>query len=742
MRRIPAWPFIAVAALAVIFAVRLAAIPEPLGSSSSSVTFTDRSGAPLGTIVSRDDSYRSAVPVDSVSPNALRAILAAEDARFFEHGPVDAPALLRAAYQAAGCLCVVSGGSTITMQLARNQFALPSTVRGKLLQMLYAARIEAGSSKSEVLQAYLNGVAMGENIYGIEAAARNYFGVASSDLDLAQASFLAGLPNDPSGLDPRAHWRAAKERQRYVLARMVALHFTSANDAAVALAEPLHLRPRAGAPDDAAHMAFRLRDDATSDDRAVRTTIDLDLQRFVQAQVRDVVTSLAGHNLTQAAAIVIDNASGDVLAYVGSTGYYDGAYKGSNDGVTALRQPGSTLKPFLYEYAFEHGMLSPSTVLADVPQSYAIANGQLYSPQDYDGRFAGPVVPRIALAESLNVPAVRVLRRVGVDAFLERLRQLGMRDLKRAPEYYGLGLTLGAGEVRLADLAHAYLVMARGGSAIPLRYRTGDATAEATQIGDRNAWLRVTDMLADPYARARVFGRHSTLDLPFAAAVKTGTSTGPRDTWTVGFTRDYTVGVWAGNFSGATLSRVAGVSGAGPLWNRIMLHLHERREPAAFDLPEGTHRVALCGTTGSRDLRGCTNVVQELLASGERAVASATLDANVFDDWRAANGRTKQASLRILFPHDGARFEDRLDARDPRRNEQQIVFVAAHPAGANVRWSLDGRTLQQRGERAYWTLEPGSWTLRADDGSQTSTVHFEVRRAQQRASRGFIVVSR
>jgi len=323
------------------------------------------------------------------------------------------------------------------------------------------------------------------------------------------------------------------------------------------------------------------------------------------------------------------------------------------------------------------------------------------------------------------------------------LRELGMRDLRRAPEYYGLGLTLGAGEVRLADLARAYLVMARGGSDIPLRYRMDDPASEAVQIGDRNAWLRVTDILADSYARSRVFGRHSTLDLPYAVAVKTGTSTGPRDIWTVGFTRDYTVGVWAGNFSGAEMSRVSGVSGAGPLWNRIMLHLHEHREPAPFDVPDGTQRVALCGTTGSSDVRGCSNVVQELMSRDNPPGSAANIDmATAFDDWRAANGDTQQAALRILSPHDGALFEDRLDPRDPRRDEQQIRFIAAHRPNAQIRWTLNGRVLQQHGERAYWTLEPGAWTLRAYDGVRTSSVRFYVRRMQPDGTRGFIVVSR
>ncbi|MGZ3506055.1 MAG: penicillin-binding protein 1C [Vulcanimicrobiaceae bacterium] len=742
MRKTLAWITFAGVALCLYLGVRASAIPSSaLASHGGSIEFLDRSGIPLGTILSPDQAHEVSVPLERVSPFFVRAIVATEDSRFYHHGAVDAFALARAAAQAVQCGCIESGASTISMQLARMKFDIQSSLRGKLLQILYAWRIENGSSKDAILAAYVNRVAMGGNVYGIEAAARTYFGIPASDLDLAQASLLAGIPNDPVGLDPRAHWADVRRRQSYVLARMVATRGIAQRQADVARREQLHLVSDASSLRAAQHLLFRLareRADATS---PVRTTIDLPLQRFVEQQAREVVAALDGHDVTQAAALVIDNTNGDVLAYVGSLDYFDDAYLGRNDGVHALRQPGSTLKPFLYDYALERRVVRPQTVLADVPASYAIPNGRLYSPQDYDRRFAGPVLVRLALANSLNVPAVRVLSRVGVPAFLDRLHKLGFTDLQRSPGYYGLGLTLGAGEVSLWNLAHAYVTMARNGSAVPLRTMADDPPAHPAQIGDAATWELVTDMLADRYARAAAFGVGSVIDMPFPAAVKTGTSSGLHDTWAVGFTREYTVAVWAGNFTGAPMRAIAGVSGAGPLWNRIMLHLYERREPPPFDPPDGYRRVRLCSRTGSRNLRGCREVVSEYLDRGdlEAPVRDSQQTLAGVDEWRAAQGETR-GPLRVLFPHDGDVFEDNLGPHDPRRAQQRIAFIAAHPAGTRLRWEINGTTLgPDTADRADWTARRGTWTLSVTDGHEVARVKFTVVRARTRQMRGFIV---
>ena len=695
-----------------VFAVPASA----LAPASTAVTFTDRSGMPLGTVLSSDSRRAVAVPLAGISPFVSQAVVAAEDKRFYSHGGVDWLAVARASLQTLRCACVQSGASTIDMQVARMHFGLGNGVRAKIVQAWDAERIDAGSGKRAILAAYLNRMAMGGDVYGIEAAARAYFGIPARDLDLAQSALLAGIPNDPVRLNPRAHWEAARARQRYVLARMAADRMITSEQAAVAAREEIHVRPQGADLAGAQQLLFALASRTRDARGPLRTTIDLPLQRFVQAQARQVVAALSSHNVTQASALVVDNRNGDILAYLGSLDYFDDAYLGRNDGVQALRQPGSTLKPFLYEYALETRTITPQTVLADVPSSYAIPSGEIYSPQDYDRLFSGPVSVRTALANSLNVPAVRVLSNVGVPPFLNRLHALGFAHLRRSPAHYGLGLTLGAGDVTLWDLAHAYVTLARNGSAIPLRALQSDAPPRGVQIGDPAYWKLITNILSDRYARAQAFGIGSVIDMPFPAAVKTGTSSGYRDTWTVGYTPEYTVAVWVGNFTGAPMQQVAGVSGAGPLWNRIMLHLYRRRDPPAFAPPS-----------------------RALLARHPHALAAA-LQSPRYDEWRVEQGRTTVA-LRVLFPHDGDRFEDRLPQSDPHRNEQQIAFRISRPRGAQVTWSLDGRVLARDGADAYyWTVQTGTWKLCVRIANGSDCVRFTVVPRTAHPKRGFAVI--
>ncbi len=642
----PSVPLVTLAAFSLLWFVARAGLGfdvRTLPHGRGTVHFTDRTGLPLGSIAASDVRNSAWVRLDRVSPYFLRAILAAEDARFYDHGAVDAGALLRAAAEYVVDGEARSGGSTIAMQPARSIRHVPGGVRGKVVQIVDAERIVLRSPPNAVLEAYVNRVPMGGDIYGIEAAARSYFGISAADLDLAQSALLAAIPNDPSRLSPYANWRGLRARQRYVLDRMEEGGLISRAQAAAAAGERLEILPPAGGPRTAQHFLFALYPHVPQERTLVRTTLDASLQRYVQAQVLAVTSSLGNRHVTDAAALVVDNATGDVLAYVGSPDYFSDVLLGRNNGVAALRQPGSSLKPFTYELALERGAIASTTILQDAPATYAIPGGELYQPADYSTRFAGPVRVRYALANSLNVPAVRVLSRVGVGALLERLHQLGFSHLERPASYYGLGLTLGSGEVTLEELVRAYATMARDGAAIPLRMTLDAPVRASVQIGDAATWALVTRMLADPHARALSFGVNSILRLPFPAAVKTGTSSDYRDTWTVGFTRDYTVGVWAGNFDGSAMQGVSGVTGAAPLWNHIMLHLYERRDdPPAFASPPGFVRVAICATTGRRPTAACGAVVAEWIRPAQRAA------------WR--RGAVRVAGLHIVFPADGDIF--------------------------------------------------------------------------------------
>jgi penicillin-binding protein 1C len=718
-------PFIAVvAAAATLLGVYLWGVDvSTLARGRDAVTFTDRTGAPLGTILASDSSHAVFVPLSRVSPAFVDAIVAAEDARFYRHGAVDVPALIRAARELIVYGEPRSGGSTIAMQLAR--LLQPS---GKLAQIVDAERIAVRSSKTAILEAYVNRVPMGGNLYGVEAAARTYFGEPASDLDVAQASLLAAIPNDPGRLSPDTGWKALRARQHYVLGRMAALGDISPAQASRALGETLHVRRHDAGIADAAHALFYLYSRVPPGSGRVRTTLDRALQRFVQAQTRDVAGALDAYHVNDAAALVVDNATGAVLAYVGSPDYFSDEILGRNDGVQALRQPGSSLKPFTYEAALENGTIRSTTILPDVPSTYAIPGGKLYQPADYSGRFSGPVRVRYALANSLNVPAVHVLSSLGVDVLLDRLHALHFEHLDHPASYYGLGLTLGSGEVTLWELVQAYATMARSGSYVPL-HLTGNA-APARPVGTAATWALVGNMLADPHARVKAFGIHSVLEMPFWAAVKTGTSSDFRDTWTVGFSREYTVGVWVGNFDGSAMRGVSGVTGAGPLWNRIMLHLHENGDPPPYPPPPGYVRVRICATTGHAPLAGCRAVVEEWVLPRDVAFVRHAVPLTLtheYDPWLAQHREIASRRVRIVFPHDGDVFERNAVTSPLQAREQRLALRAIAPSIGAVLWSANGVPLAlDANGTAFLPVRLGTWTVRAYDGRSADTVTIHV----------------
>lgn len=704
------------------------------------LAFVDRNGLPLGTILGRDDRHTVAVPLARVAPSFREAVVAVEDRRFWQHGALDAAALLRALAQALATRSMPGGASTLSMQLARLLYPVSPNLAGKFTEAVVAQRLENGLTKAQILEAYCNRAPMGSNIYGVEAAARTYFGSDAAHLDLAQAALLAALPNDPVRLDPYRHWAALRARQRYVLARMVAAGYVSSGEAAQAAAEDVALRPRGAGILAGAHFLFFLAPQIEPERARVQTSLDRPLQTFVEAQVRDVLRSLGRYEVHDAAALVIDNRTAQILAYVGSPDYFGDRELGRNDGVQALRQPGSALKPFLYELALEGRVVRPATILADVPAVYAIPGARMYRPIDYAQRFTGPVRVRLALANSLNVPAVRVLERVGVPDFLARLHALGFTHLTKPPEFYGLGLTLGGGEVSLFELARAYVTLARSGAPTALR-TTLDGAAPAADFasaaqGDPS-WALVTDMLADPHARAGSFGVDSILALPFPAAAKTGTSSDFRDTWTAGFTRDYTVAVWVGNFDGSPMRGISGVTGAAPIWSRIMLHLHERSEPGPFDPPRGYALRPICAQTGTRPGPGCGAVVAEYLDADDRARyanAPARAPGAVYDPWLVHQPLRRSLGTRILFPRDGDRFAYAAGGAG-----QILKFEVAGATGTALQLTLNGRPLSARGGDYLWPLRLGSYELVARARGARDAVRFDVVPPPRAGRAGFTV---
>ena len=719
-----------------------------------SIKFYDRHGLLLQELLSADSNRSVAVGLEQVSPYFLQAIIATEDKNFYDHHGIDYTAILRAAYQNIRSGKVVSGGSTITLQLARLLHPKERTIFNKLREAFHAYRLEAGMNKSEILRVYVNRLPMGGNLYGIEGASRAYFGIPASELTLAQATLLAAIPNSPNHLNPYHHLVQIKKRQRTVLERMLQQGMIPSDRLEGVLKENIQLKPQI-ASFLAPHFVFQLAQDLPPNAQTVKTTINIEFQKLVSEQIQQVLAQLRSYHVTNAAALLLDNRNGEVLAYVGSADYFDNENSGQYDGVRALRQPGSALKPFLYQQAMEEGF-HPATLISDIPTHYRMPSG-LYSPKNYSETFHGPVRLREALANSLNVPAVRTLVKIGTDKFLKRLKEYQFDSLDKDAEYYGVGLALGGGEVSLYEITRAYLCLARMGKFQPVREITEINEVTQPPLPAARAIslplfsYLVTDIMSDPFARSSEFGFYSVLNLPFPCAAKTGTSFRFCDNWTVGFTRDYTLGIWVGNFDHSSMMKVSGITGAGPLFANIMYSLYQNKTwPEKYDPPEGLVRHPICPLSGKRPNKYCPSRLEEFitlrdlaeyeadectmhLADGNRSKTVVPAEFRVWADQlgiESASHPVNQAVVEIVHPKNKAVYY-RLPNLKPEF--QSIRFQAeSYPNSAILSWFLNDQFLQRTsGKHEFlWQVTPGNFVLKAvtgDDENIGSQVEFEVR---------------
>ena len=521
-------------------------------------------------------------PLAKIAPALRTDLIASEDKRFLWHRGVDwigVASALRDRIEGRG---PQRGASTLTMQLAG--FLAPDLAkpgarswRDKARQMRAAMEIEAGWTKPQILEAYLNLAGYRGEAQGISAAAYGLFGKAPDALSVQDALLLTALLPSPQADPGEVARRACMLGHVADCAAMRAAAFTMLSSA----------RRLAIDPGLAPHLARKL---LTEPGIKATTTLDTGIQRVAAIALARQLQGLGSDRARDGAVVVVDNASGDVLAYVGGVG---GASTAAQvDGADAYRQAGSTLKPFLYAQVIEKGYLTPASILDDSPVQLDTASG-LYVPQNYDHEFKGPVSVRSALAGSLNVPAVRTLLLAGVESFRDRLWDAGYRGLTEDGAYYGFSLALGSAEVTLLEQANAYRTLANGGRWSPLRIRAEDpAAAYRPVFTPQAAWI-VADMMADPGARAATFGLDSALRLPFWAAVKTGTSKAMRDNWCIGFSDRFTVAVWIGNLEGDSMKAVSGTSGAAPVWREVMLALHRDRPGAAPPRPSGIEQRAV-----------------------------------------------------------------------------------------------------------------------------------------------------
>ncbi|MFZ0505934.1 MAG: penicillin-binding protein 1C, partial [Chthoniobacterales bacterium] len=578
---------------------RLTPVPPDLTKSPpQSVEFVDRTGRPLRRVLQDQRIFRSRCALSEVSSNAIAATLSAEDKRFRNHSGIDALAIMRALWQAVHTGQIRSGASTITEQLVK--LSHPNSDRGvwaKLTEAWAALSLERHWSKDRILEEYLNRLDYGDLQVGLASASADYFEKPPSDLSAAEAAFLAAIPQAPSRLDPFTHFAAVKARQRWVLRRMHANGFLDDAAFARAMAEPLRLREHSREFEAPFFVDLLLERRGTlpPEGGVVRTTVDLGFNQWIDQVIARQLQTLEDKNVTAAAAVVIENATGEVLALSGSGNYFEPG-TGQINGAWSARSAGSALKPFTYVRALEKGAF-PGTVVADVPTDFPTETG-LYHPNNYNRRFYGPVTLRFALANSLNVAAIKVLEREGGPEILyNALRDAGITTLEHPAAYYGLGLTIGNGEVRLLELTNAFASLARLGVCRPFRLLTPTSPgmpttpttegAGARRIFDERASYLLADMLSDNHARAGTFGLNSYLSFDFPVACKTGTSSNYRDNWTFGFTPEFTVGVWVGNPDNSPMHGITGVTGAAPIFHEIMVKLRDRYATSWYYEPSG-----------------------------------------------------------------------------------------------------------------------------------------------------------
>ncbi|MGZ6211906.1 MAG: penicillin-binding protein 1C, partial [Candidatus Binataceae bacterium] len=597
------------------------------------------------------------------------------------------------------------GASTLTMQVAAmldpriaRAAMRQRTAMQKLRQMLAALALERRWSKAQILEAYLNLVTYRGEIEGVGAAARVMFGKAPDGIDAAEAVVLAALIRAPNARAAALGRRAGALRlamdRRDPSREVSSAEISSAIDRALAARASDFTRVT---------LAPRVAEQLLRNGRlTAQSTLDRDLQGFALDALRRHVAEVHERNVDDGAVVVVENSTGEVWAYVGGTGALSSApYV---DGVRAMRQPGSALKPFLYALALERRLLTPASLLEDTPLELPEQRG-LYRPLDYDREFRGLVSMRVALASSLNVPAVRTIGMVGVEAFTGQLRMLGFEGIVEQGDYYGAALALGSADVRLWDLVNAYRTLANGGRYSAMRLSRGGAPEPARQIYSPATAFLISDILADRASRAATFGLENSLATRFWSAVKTGTSKDMRDNWCVGYTGRFTVGVWVGNFSGASMHEVTGITGAAPVWLDVMNYLDQRFGGGAIAKPAG---------------------VTARMVEFPNAVEPAR------EEWFLAGTEPNRQAAhlndtpRILSP-----APDTVIAFDPDipNDRQQVAFVASAGGSGASRWTLDHKTLGPADGVMLWSPSPGVHTLALADaaGRPLDTATFRVR---------------
>lgn len=637
------------------------------------------------------------ISLKDISPSLIKAVIHSEDKRFYDHYGVDWRATMVAIFES---LITTNnrGASTITMQLASilDKELKPKesrrTLSQKWKQIRAAWDIEHTWSKDEILEAYLNLVTFRGELQGISSASRGLFNKEPSGLNEPESLILASLIRSPN-----AQLRDVIKRA-CILTSSIKSQTPCENITSIAekkLSGPYSIRPRIAL---APHVAREL---LQKEEAIVVSTLDADIQRFATEVLKYQLGLLKNQNVHDGAVLVVENKTGHILAYVGNSGLSSSARY--VDGVRARRQAGSTLKPFLYELAIEKRLLTAASVLDDSPLDISTPVG-LYIPQNYDNEFKGLVSVRTALSASLNVPAVRTLMLVGVEPFVNRLKELGFESLNESGDYYGYSLALGSADVSLYELVNTYRTLANDGKWSELRL-TFDKNTNEKQVLEKDATFIISDILSDRESRSATFGFENPLSTRFWTAVKTGTSKDMRDNWCIGYSQKYTVGVWVGNFTGEPMWNVTGITGAAPIWLELMNYLHRSYPSIPPQPPLGVV---------TRKIEFDHHIESEK------------------DEWFIEGTQPSSIELNTIHvnPHIIYPSERTIIALDPDIPERHhLIFFEAKASNTTFQWLLNNKKIGTSSKRVSWKPKKGKYVLSIVDKQNRiiDSVEFEVR---------------
>ena len=753
----------------------------PVGSTK----ILDREGTVLYEVTSDQGERRTLVTLDTIPQVFKNALIASEDARFYDHHGVDVAANLRALKDLILEGRVISGASTLEQQVVKNLYFpnQPRSILHKVREMIASVYWSYTHTKEQTLETYSNVVFFGSRSSGLEAAAQGYFHKSVHDLTLAESALLVGVIPAPSESDPYHHWKVARLGQQKVLDRMLSKGVITKEEHDEALAAAIDIFPPRH-DIQAPHFVFHVLSEGEGEYPGIReggfvihTTLDPTLQRFAEETIRRRLSRLADEHVTDGALLALDPRTGDVLAYVGSRDYFDPSIQGQVDMVQARRQPGSALKPFLYFQAFQQGF-TPASVIADVPVRFSTSEGKSYYPRNYGYQYHGPVSLREALGSSLNIPAVKLLDTLGISSFVGTLGRFGIR-FPESPDHYGLSLVLGGGETTLADVTQAYASLARYAKSVPprtiLEVRDQKNKQQVIQgapkqvplfplapQAEQAAWL-VTNVLSDVQARFISFGEANLLDMGKAVAAKTGTTKDFRDNWAFGYTPDLVIGVWVGNADNTAMQGVSRITGAVPILHDVMQFALQNEKDVVWPPVKGIVTKQICIPSGKLVSEVCPKSRRERFISGTEPTEvddwyqRVDLDAKTgfiatnacrtqmmrktffhpppeYDAWIATKsfermptkdceGRSVSSdpSRTILSPLDGDQFEQ---ATSYRAESAAIPFIAGGGSGDRYRWKLNGRIIEANTPTYFWKPEPGTFTLELEGASRA--VQFSV----------------